>query len=416
MKLLHRTSRDFLLATVIILLVTGVALYLLLKSEVQSEMEEQLALQAEMVSDQIRAGKAPANLFLHADSTSEPVTIQPVYGDTQLYDPLQKIREDYHYLVTVEEINGQRFRIQVMSAYIGWKKYSETIFFLLLAALILLGISGVLINYFSNKKIWEPFFLNIERLKKYSVSSMAPIDLQDSSINEFKELQYTLRDLTERSHREYMTLREFTENASHEIQTPLGIIQSKLDRLSQLEVTEEMAGYIVQAKSGVDRLAKMNKNLLLLAKLDNQVFDTKKEVDPKEIIISYLVLMDDLFASKKLQVRTELEPLKLNADPYLCEVLISNLFSNALRYTVKDGKIGIRLKNGRLIISNENKPLDFPTDQLFNRFKKSTQHTSSTGLGLAIVQQICRLYGWEIKYGYDGSSHVFELFFRQDGV
>jgi signal transduction histidine kinase len=412
MKLLHRTSRDFLLATVVILVITGIALYLLLKSEVQDEMEEQLALQAEMVSNQVREGKTPTNLFLHADSTTDPVTIKPVYGDTQLYDLLQKKPEDYHYLVTIEEINGQHFRILVMSTYVGWKKYSETIFFLLLAALVLLGLSGVLINYFSNKKIWKPFFLNIERLKKYSVSSADPIDLHDSSITEFKELQHTLRDMTARGHREYMALREFTENASHEIQTPLGIIQSKLDRLSQLDVTEEMAGYIVQAKSGVERLSKMNKNLLLLAKLDNQAFDTKKELDLREVINSYLAMMDELFAAKELHVSTQLESLKLLADPYLCEVLISNLFSNALRYTGKGGKINIQLMNGGLTISNEGKPLDFPADQLFNRFKKSTQHVSSTGLGLAIVQQVCRLYGWQIKYSYQDDRHVFQLFFH----
>lgn len=412
MKLLHRTSRDFLLATVIILIVTGFALYRMLKSEVKAEMEEQLQMQAQSIIDQLKYGKTPGNFLVRAIPTTEPVTEKPSFVDSLLYDPLQKMYEDYHCLVMVENINGQHYKIQVMSTFVGWKKYMETIFFLLLVALGLLGISGVLINYFSNKKIWKPFFLNIERLKKYSVANAHPIELHDSTITEFKELQNTLRDMTERGHREYMALREFTENASHELQTPLGIIQSKLDRLSQLDVTEEMAMYIVQAKSGVERLIKLNKNLLLLAKLDNKAFDTKKKVDLKVEITNYLAMMEELFSAKDLHVNTDLESVNVVANPYLCGVLLSNMFSNALRYTDRGGNIEIRLRNEELTITNEGKPLDFPAGQLFNRFKKSDQHISSTGLGLAIVQQVSLLYGWDVSYVYRGNSHVFGIILR----
>lgn len=411
MKLLHRTTRDFLSATIIILLITGVGLYLLLHKEVTDEMNEQLAFEASLVSEQMATGGPPGYPFAHITKTTDPVSTKPVYGDTVLYDRVQQKQEDYHYLDVVKSIGGKNFHIKVMTTYIGWGQYYKTIFYLILAAIILLAASGVLINYFSNRKIWTPFFLDLENLKKHTVSSPTPLQLHDSPITEFKELRTALKDLTERSHREYMALREFTENASHEIQTPLGIIQSKLDRLSQLDVSEEMAKYIVEAKSGVERLNKMNKSLLLLAKLDNQAFEAKQRIPFHEVLQQHLQMMEDLFAAKHITITTHLAQAFIEADPYLCEVLVSNLFSNALRYTEQGGVIRLVLEPHQLTIANTGEPLDFSPELLFDRFRKSAKHIQSTGLGLAIVQQICLLNGWKIAYRYSDGQHVFVLGF-----
>ncbi|SFD11707.1 Signal transduction histidine kinase [Chitinophaga sp. CF118] len=411
MKLLYKTTRDFLLVTIIIMTIAGVGIYLLLKKEVKDEMNEQLVFQTELAIKQMQKGKPASDPFISITPTTNSLSLKPVYKDTVIFDQVQQENEDYHYLEIVKEINGQHYHIKAMTTYVGWGEYYKTIFYLLLAAIILLAGSGVLINYFSNKKIWKPFCQNLEQLKNYSVSTSTPLQLYDSPITEFKELQAALKDLTERSHREYMALREFTENASHEIQTPLGIIQSKLDRLSQLEVTEEMARYIVQAKSGVERLSKMNKNLLLLAKLDNQIFEDKQTVDLQEVLEQHLYLMEDLFAAKNIEIKTHINKETIIANLYLCDVLISNLFSNVLRYTEQGGHAGILLQSGQLIISNSGNPLDFPSDQLFNRFKKSNNAVQSNGLGLAIVQQICMVSGWNIHYHYLDHTHVFSVHF-----
>ena len=411
MKLLHRTTRDFLSATIVILLITGVGLYLLLHKEVTDEMNEQLAFEASLVSEQLATGQPAGYPFAHTVKTTDPVSTKPVYGDTVLYDRVQQQQEDYHYLDVVKRIGGENYHIKVMTTYIGWGQYYKTIFWLMLAAAVLLAASGVLINYFSNKKIWTPFFLDLENLQRYTVSSPTPLQLHDSSITEFKELQSALRDLTERSHREYMALREFTENASHEIQTPLGIIQSKLDRLSQLDVSEEMAKYIVEARSGVERLNKMNKSLLLLAKLDNKAFEARQRIALHEVLQQHLQMMEDLFAAKHIGITTRLAEAFIVTDPYLCEVLVSNLFSNALRYTEQGGSMRLELELHQLTIANTGGPLDFPAELLFDRFRKSAKHIQSTGLGLAIVQQICLLNGWKIAYRYSGGEHVFVLGF-----
>lgn len=411
MKLLHRTTRDFLLATVVILVVTGIGLYLFLHKEVSDEMDEQLAFQAELISQHIAKGELAGYPFASITPTSDPVTTPVILGDTLIYDVVQKIEEGYHYMDQVKTIGGQNYHIKVMMSYIGWDEYYKTIFYIILMAIILLAASGVLITYFSNRNLWRPFFLNLKNLREYSVSDPEPLQLHESPIAEFKELKAALKDLTDRGRREYLALREFTENASHEIQTPLGIIQSKLDRLSQLAVTEEMANYIVQAKSGVERLSKMNKNLLLLAKLDNNAFDQRQSVLWGPLVKQHLDIMADLFTSKELVLCPVIGAAEVTADPYLCETLLSNLLTNALRHTDKGGKVNINLSSHSLSVSNTAPPLPFPRELLFNRFQKDNKNSHYTGLGLAIVKQICLFYNWELKYRYEEGMHWFVVQF-----
>lgn len=412
MKLLYRTTRDFLVATAVILLITGIGLYLYLQKEVNDEMNEQLAFQAELISKQLETGQSLAYPFAQVTPTNLPATPEPVYGDTLIYDVVQKKKEEYHYFNEVRNIKGQHYQIRVMTSHIGWDKYYQTIFFTLLTAIFLLAASGVVITYFSNKKLWKPFFQNLQSMRNYSISDPQHLQLYDSPIAEFSELRKTLKDLTERSHREYMALREFTENASHEIQTPLSIIQSKLDRLSQLEITEEMARYIVQAKSGADRLSKMNKNLLLLAKLDNNAFEDRQKVPLQELLQHQLDIMADLYTAREITVTTHIQTAEVIAAPYLCEIMLSNLAFNALRYTSQGGKVSIELSAQQLTMANQAPPLDFDPELLFDRFKKSSKNSQSTGLGLAIVKQICEQNGWQISYAYVAGMHTFTIIFQ----
>ncbi|AXE21991.1 hypothetical protein DR864_29440 (plasmid) [Runella rosea] len=412
MKLLTKTTQNFLLAMALILSIAGMALYLLLRQEVTAEIKEQLELQAELIADQVAQGKTVNFPLTTVAEVSADFPSEKRLGDTLIYDRLQQKNEGYYYLKLVKNVNQRNYRILVMTSYIGWERYYKTIFISFLGVALWMAFFGVLINYYSNRKIWRPFFMNLENLKQFSVRSAQPLQWHDSSITEFKELQYSLKDLTERSRREYLALREFTENASHEIQTPLGIIQSKLDRMSQLEVNEEMARYIVQAKSGVERLSKMNRNLLLLAKLDNQVYSERQFIYVDELLNQHLEQMEELFSVRGITLNKTLSPVQVKSDRYLCDVLLSNLLSNALRYTFSLSEIAIFLSEQQFIISNPGAALDFPSEHLFNRFTKSANQPQGTGLGLAIVHQICLLNGWTVTHNYRMGVHYFSIDFN----
>jgi signal transduction histidine kinase len=414
MKLLYKTTRDYLLASVSILIVTGIALFAMLRNEVGDEMNEQLELQADEIFAGATSGKLINTPFVKIVPVPTTVPLGKVFGDSMIYDRVQKMTEEYHYLRETKNIQGHRYQVVVMTSHIGWDRYYLAILYIFVLMALLLTGSGVFINYLSNKNIWTPFFDNLKTVRRFSVSSNSELVLTESSIDEFRELNLTFRDLTERSRKEYLALREFTENASHEIQTPLSIIQSKLDRMSQMHVDKQMATFIVQAKAGVDRLSKMNRSLLLLAKLDNEVFTDRQHVSIHDLLGVQLTNMDELFINKKITVQKHLHATTVYSDPYLVDILLTNLLSNTLRYTPANETVEISLENNVLAIINTGPEPDFDQDRIFERFTKTQSSITSTGLGLAIVKEICILNQWNIRYHYLDGKHHFEVVFEKE--
>lgn len=408
MKLLHYTTRSFFISMMLILALTGALLYVMLRELVEEEMLEQLDLQAQMIAEELHRGKAISYPLVEITRITPEVVRKPIVGDTLVYDYLLKQDEDYKYLLTDKQAGGDAYRIKVMTTYIGWSNYSKTIFIFLSGAAFLFILAGVLLNQVLNRRLWAPFFFNLRQLNTYSLSRDEAVPFKSSPITEFSEMTETLEKLTERSRREYRALREFTENASHEIQTPLGIIQSKLDRLSQMQqVDENISTLIVQARTAVERLRRVNRSLLLLAKLDNNAYAQKERVQADELVRQQYEHMEELFEGRKVTVILHLQPVQTSCNRYLAEVLVSNLFANALHYTPESGVFMVSVAAGMLIFENTGPALTFPPEELFDRFKKGDQHSQSTGLGLSIIKQICVVNSWDIQYHYQEGRHRF---------
>lgn len=411
MKLLQKNMLYNVAITVVLLLVAGIVMYYVLKQEIIAEMKEQLELQVSDIHRYIEQGNAVQYPLVTVEKVENAIPPSAVFRDTLINDVLQQKNEDYYYLVSTGKNATGNYRITVMTTYIGWSEYSSTIFILLFLTAVALTVLNLLANHWMNKKMWKPFFNNLQNLKQFSVSSSQPIQLEHSGIVEFKELRKSLQDLADRGQKEYKALREFTENASHEIQTPLGIIQSKLDRISQAEIGEELSESVVQAKSGVDRLKKINKGLLLLAKLDNNAFPQKNDINIDQVVRQQFEMLDELLVAKGIKAELDLQPLKVHANAYLVDMLVTNLLSNAIRYAPSGSILICTTRSDFFSVINEGVPLDFPPEFLFQRFRKSNQYAESTGLGLSIVSQICQLNAWKISYDYQENEHVFVVQF-----
>jgi len=412
MKLVTKTSISYLWLSFVVLLVMGSMLFFFLKAAVSAEIREQLELELAMVTTALKAGQPVKSPMIEIDTVSKATwKLKPVFKDTLIYDAVQQEQEGYYYLKTYQLINGQAISIRVLNAYIGWGGYTQAILTIFIAMACLLVIAGAVVNHNINKKIWRPFLTNLNLLNSYSVSAQADLILQPSKIDEFEGLNRVILDLAKRARIEYVDLKEFTENVSHEIQTPLSVLKSRLENISQSPLDENFARFLLDAKEAADRLSRVNRGLLLLAKLKNDQFEDSKVIHLEEILIANILLMEDLFEQRSLSIDQKIEPVQLFGSPYLMEILILNLLSNLRIHAVPGSQVYLKLDQAKMEFVNEGPPLNFPVEKLFLRFGKSFNGYKGTGLGLSIVKQICVINNWKIIYSYAGGRHVFRVEF-----
>ncbi|WP_316817202.1 HAMP domain-containing sensor histidine kinase [Pedobacter nyackensis] len=412
MRLLTKISYYHFWLSVVVLGITGFILFLFLQREITAEIEEQLELQTDMVVEELREGKSINFPLVQIRSGNKDLMSLPkVFKDTLIYDRLQNEHEGYYYFEESKLVNHTPYRIRVMTTYIGWGNYSKTISYIFITIACMLIVLGTLVNYFISRSLWAPFLINLKRMKGYSVSSKEELQLAVTDVKEFQEMNQVLTDLAERGRKEYNALKEFTENASHEIQTPLSILKVRLESISQMNIDEQLARLLNDSKQAVSRLSKVNKGLLLLAKLENNAFTDQQDISLDDVLQRNFDLMEDLFQQKQLNVMCDIQQKKIFASAFLMEILISNLLSNAIAYTQPTAEVRIMLNSDYFEISNQGQPLDFDLSRLFTRFGKGAPGYGGNGLGLSIVKQICVSHNWDISYNYSSQTHVFRVSF-----
>ncbi len=233
-----------------------------------------------------------------------------------------------------------------------------------------------------------------------------------SGIDEFLLLNNTLEQFIADAEREYKLLKEFTENASHELQTPLAIVQTKLDTLIQDEHLSESQSNSAQiAYEAIQKMAKLNHSLLLLSKIENRQFSQTSSFDLKDFVEEKLNAWQELWQGKQLILTRSLESTVVCMNTQLADILINNLFSNALRHSPINGSIHIDLKNKEFIISNSASGGPLDSGKIFERFSKGGQPTDHYGLGLSIVKQIGEVSGNPVSYEFKDGKHIFIIRF-----
>lgn len=281
----------------------------------------------------------------------------------------------------------------------------------LLFALILI-VGFLFLNKKLSIRLWKPFQNTLIQLKTFNLNHQTTLQFEPSNTLEFEELNVTLAKLIEQNVSVYKTQKEFTENASHELQTPLAIIKNKLDLLLQEEILTERHYQIIEdANKALTRITRINKNLLLLAKIENDQFDKSEKINLKELISQSVEQVQQYLGHKNISIQTEVKDLMiLEGNKVLLEILINNLLLNAIRYNTQDGMINIFLNKSIFSISNSGH-LALDKTSLFQRFVRNSRENVGSGLGLAIIKEICNHYQWEIEYSFQNNFHSFSISF-----
>jgi len=419
MKLSSRYNRVNMLTSLLVLILTGIIYYLVIHLILTNKLDRDLAVE----EDEIRQYSHNYNkLPLAATYIDQQVSYREQsdssstmreFSYTTYYNPQTKKQEPGRSLVTTVMVNGKAFVATIVKSRVEAEDLVSIILWITLSVTLLLLICLWLVNRFVMNRLWKPFYLVLSRMKTFEVRETENTYPIVSQIDEFNELSQSVNAMTEKVKKDYKDLKGFTDNASHEMMTPLAVIHSKLDTLLQTESLTEGQGELLEdIYQATGKLSRLHQTLLLLAKIENNLIPEAHEIDLKEITDAKIRQFQSFFEQDDLEVYKNLGHCRITMNSYLADVLLNNLFSNAIRHNVKHGKVGIQLDNTQLVISNTGKYHDIE-GKLFDRFSKSPE-SEGLGLGLAITRQICNLYGFKIEYHYAGDQHFFTLYFTSE--
>lgn len=307
---------------------------------------------------------------------------------------------------------GKRQRLEIRTSTVEQDELVYDLTTALIVLYILLVISIVAVNGYMLNKAMRPFYTILDRLKRYQFGASSPQETQNYSIKEFEELNVEIEEMIKRNELVFHQQKQFIENASHELQTPLAIVTNKIDLAIQNgDLDRKNMNFLIEVKGDLRRMAGLNKSLLMLSKIENSQFSRTSKVNFNEMIAELVKSYEDFIEFKKVEVSI-IEKGFFGADfnPDLADILLSNLLKNAIKYSNQEGIVNVIIEDNRLIFQNSGNGTPLDKAQIFNRFYKQGSDHSSTGLGLSIIRTITKQYpGWDIVYEFEDGLHCFIL-------
>jgi signal transduction histidine kinase len=282
---------------------------------------------------------------------------------------------------------------------------------LVVIPLVILAIGFRIITYQRIQIIRNQLYQIIQTLEEFDIEEPGKIIFEASPFLIFNEINEYLKELLDRVRKDYQANKQFTQNASHELQTPLAVIKGHVELLIQSpNMGEAEIDALAVVLQNTNRLSKLNSALILLSKIEHQQFIDTSTVDFRDATNEVLQNFHDLIDIQGIAIRKEYAAaFQVEMSTTLAEILIANLVQNAIRHNLEHGYIKIVIQEDSYSISNPGRPLSVKTALLFNRFQKESNTEKSLGLGLSIVKRICEQSNLEITYTYNEGIHTLTL-------
>ncbi|MEO7174779.1 MAG: HAMP domain-containing sensor histidine kinase [Saprospiraceae bacterium] len=416
-KLLQKTSITYLIFSVIVLCVSAPLFYFITERLYLDETDENLLLYKNeflkyslptiTISDIPAWNKSNRNIKIGSFTNIAKDTL--FYS--AYYDALDDEKETYRELNTPIRIEGNQYNYSARINLVDTEDLMNSIAILFLTITFSLLLGLFFITQRLSITLWRPFYKTLGLIEDFEIDKNKQPHFTETSIIEFNRLNQSIAQLIERNLIIYKSQREFIENAAHELQTPLAVFQAKIDTLIQRkDVTIEQSEILSSLNDNLYRINRLNKNLLLLSKLDNQSYGDKQTISLKQVIEKHTDFFNEQAKAKKIHIETNLlETLETKSNPVLAEILVNNLFLNAIRHNIINGKIIVTIASHSITFSNTSGANALNPNKLFKRFSKINPSEHGTGLGLSIVKKIADINHWVITYDYSENLHSFTV-------
>ncbi|HVS96797.1 MAG TPA: HAMP domain-containing sensor histidine kinase, partial [Puia sp.] len=307
MKLTTKFTLWYFGIMLVVLLIGGAIVYYQIQwklSEVEVARHRRLN---DLIAEQIRQGgdytghptrKRATVMVLPPDSV--PAGGESYYTRGLAWNP--EFQTDEYKLVVTSfyRIGEKHYRISTYSFIPSFFQMLPSVVnsfkWILLLLLVLVVISGGLIS----KYILAPFKRTMRVIGGFDLKQKQALRLPGTRTSEFRQLNQFLLRMTDKAREDYQSLKEFTENASHELQTPTAIIRGKLDLLMESDIRDEQAVLIAEMQNALERLSRIHSSLTLLTKMENQEYQPGDPVEISRLLRETLAAFGELIELKSL--------------------------------------------------------------------------------------------------------------------
>ena len=421
MKLLSYTYRKLALLLFLLMAVWGVLFYYAIIDEVVDETDDTLENYGEILMESAlhdpsileTEGSLMSFYKFTPISEEEGRHYRQVFYDATVYIELEDEDEPVRVMCTAFRMpDGQYYELKLMISILERDDMVEAMLWYLGALFLLFLICTSIGIQLVLKGVFRPLHRLLDWLHCIQPGKEVPPLDNPTKIREFRQLSDAALDMGNRSYKAYEEQKQFIENASHELQTPLAIVRGKVELLAESEgMTEQQMEQLDEIYATLGRAVKLNKSLLLLSRIENGQYTEMEDVSVDERLDELLPDLMDIYEHKQVRLirKREEQPFIIRCNHSLAQILVSNLVKNSLLHNREGGELQVLTTPTSLVIKNTG---DVPLDgeKLFRRFYHGMDgKKDSTGLGLAIARSIALSSSLKLTYEWQDGMHTFRL-------
>ena len=420
MKLLSLSNRYYFVGLLLVSILGGITSFFVIRAIINKEFNDKLLAEKEQLIDELHNYDELLSTYrlnigdnIQIIKVDKNPNISSFIKDTVLFDSYEKKELNFRQITFSEKVKNDHYIITISKSLLSSEDLIEGVTEIISLIAFLFFISMLILSNLISRSIWKPFYNTIFQMKDFDVRKPKSLSFKPTKIVEFQELNKTLEKMTNQVVKDYKNLKEYTENTSHEIQTPLAIIKNQIELLMQDEhLTERQLNSINKVYESAGRLSKLKDNLSILSKIDNNQFVETASIRLADYISQRIENVEELLNIKNIEVTLNFiqNPTK-EINETLAYLLFNNLISNAIKHNTSPGELYLELTNDHFLIKNTGKPLEISSNEIFERFIKSGNKPDSTGLGLSMVHRITSYYDYTISYKNSDIWHTVIIHF-----